>query len=101
LGLAFGIAEELPGDGDLDFDLDFDLDMLFAGGVRLLGVALDVPLDLVLPLEGLGLNEAISFVGVFFYPFLWFFVLFRALPKDQLTIKFQIQHNQQCRRAWK
>jgi hypothetical protein len=35
-----------------------------------------VPLVLVLPLEGLGLFEAISIVKVFLYPFLWFFVLF-------------------------
>jgi hypothetical protein len=70
LGLAGGITKELPGDGDLDFDLDFDLDMLFAGGVRLLELALDVPLVLVLPLEGLGLFEAISIVKVFLYPFL-------------------------------
>jgi hypothetical protein len=71
LGLAEGIAEELPGgDRDLDLDLDFDLDMLFAGGVRLLELALDVPLFWALPLEGLGLFEVISIVKVFLYPFL-------------------------------
>ena len=65
-----GIAEGLLGVRGLDFDLDFDLDVLFAGGVRLLESALDMPLVLVLPLEGLGLFEVISVVKVFLHPFL-------------------------------
>ncbi len=84
MGLAEGIAEELPGDGDLDLDLDFDLDMLFAGGVRLLELALDVPLVLVLPLEGLGLFEAISIVKVLLYPFP---LILRSLRPCRFVVK--------------
>ena len=70
-----GSTEGLPGDRDLDFDLDFDLEWLFAGGVRLIELALDVPLfEADLPLRGL--LEDILIVKVFLYPFLWFFVLF-------------------------
>ena len=54
LGLVEGIAKELPGDWDLDFDLDFDLEWLFAGGVRLFELALDMPFfEADLPLRGL------------------------------------------------
>ena len=75
MGLVEGIAEELPGDWDLDFDLDFDLERLFAGGVRLFELALDVPLfETDLPLRGL--LEGILIVKVFLYPFLLLFVLF-------------------------